>query len=414
MARFKVYLKTFNGAQIYEDSFTEITRDVVKLSPISQAIDNNDFDVGVIRNSGFSMVVNNSSGKFSNVGTLRSIFPYKIKNSIIRITWDARDHDLICGFFKCGEEILGGEELAFEGILEEITSESKIDDQNVTFRVLGYEAMIDGLETPYASISNGDLFSEALFKALDQSPLRDVIYIDNSNINLGVDLAIDTKEPWENTRVGDVLGELFLGANSVLYIEKPDFETTPRVIAKNRIASIENKFTFYGQASIRGVENILNVPKLRTGLNRTFNYWKWKESSLLRKDESSIELYGAREKEIGLDVIDIGSTAKIESILVANRNEFAFPKVELEVETPIWYSTLGLHILDRVNIDYPTIFTPSDNNPLPRYDQGGRYGEVVYPQGQYSLTIDSSRSFKILSKKIDPAKQAITFGLREI
>ena len=407
MARWRVYLKVFDDDGVYQDDYQEVTSDVVAIGNPSQAIDNNDFNVGIIRNNGFQLTLRNDHGHYSDVDSLQSIFRFSRKNVLVKITWDFRNYDLICGFFTCGTEPLGGEYTVFEGLINEVTTTANIITQQAIFSVLGYDSLIDSIEVPYSSISNGDLFSSLIKDCIDQSPFNALISVDASNITPGTDLAADDVTSYENAVVGDVLPDLLLAANSVLYVKDNTAYVT------DRTASATSQFTFYGQGTNSGIENIINIPKFRDGMNRVFNYWTWADTTTRSRDTTSIDKYGIRKKEMKLAIINDGSTSKIQSILDANKTEFAFPKIELELETPIWYDVLALNILDKVNIDYPTLYFPYDGGDLPRYGLTIYDGAARYPFEQWALTIDVSTDFKIMSKKIDTKKQTITFGLRE-
>lgn len=406
MARFRVYITPFDDDGIYSDE-VEVTSDVVELGSPKLGVDNTDFDVGVVRNSGFNITLRNDHGHYSDVTELLSIFRFTRKNSKVRITWDIRDYDLICGFFKVGEEPLGGEYEIFKGVLNEVSSYSNIGDQRATFAVLGYEALLDEMEVPFSSLAIGNTFSAILLACLNQAPFNELVTVSAANISLGTNLAVDSVASLENKTVGAVLKDILLLANSVLYINEGVVYVTARE------ATATSQFTFYGQAS-DNVENILNIPKYRDGMNRVFNYWTWPDVTTRAIDTTSIEDYGVKAKEIGMDLIADGSATKIQAILDANRDEFAYPKTELELETPLWYDTLALQILDLVNIDYPTVFIPYNNGLLPRYGMENYDGTAVYPYEQWSLTINSSDGFKIMSRKIDVKKQTIIFGLREV
>lgn len=407
MARWRVYVKPFDVAGNYVDEFVEVTSDVVTLGAPRMGIDNTEFDVGVIKNSGFQVTLRNDHGKYSDVTELRSIFASTRKNSLIKITWDIRDYDLICGFFQVGKEPLGGEYVVFEGLIYEVTSASDIDKQQATFSVLGFDALLEEITVPFSSISNGDSISDVLLACLDQAPFNERVTVSAANINPSNDPALDDISGLENKTVGSVLREILLLANSVLYIK------SGVVYVSARDASATNQKTFYGPASL-SLENIINIPKYRDGMNRVFNFWTWANTALFARDTSSVDDYGVRKKEISSDLIADGSTSKVQAVLDANRDEFSFPKIELELETPIWYDVLTLNILDKVNIDYPTINIPFDGGDLPRYGQNVYDGTARYPFEQWSLTISADTSFKILSKKLDIKKHTITFLLREV
>jgi hypothetical protein len=409
MARWRVYVKPFDVAGNYVSDYIEVTSDVASLGNPKQGIDNTEFDVGVIKNSGFNITLRNDHGHYSDVTELQSIFSSTRKNSLIKITWDIRDYDLICGFFQCGREPLGGEYVVFEGLINEVTSTSDINQQQATFAVLGFESLLDEIEVPYSSISNGDLFSVVLYTMLNQAPFNERVTVSQANITPSTDLAIDDKASLENKSVGQTLKDLLLASNSVLFIK------SGVVYVSGRTAAASVVKTFYGQAS-GSIENIIAIPKYRDGMNRVFNHWTWEDTTVVSRDLTSLDTYGMRPKSIKLDVIADASTSKIQTILDANKTEFAFPKVELELETPIWYDTLALEILNRVNIDYPTINIPFEGSVLPRYDLGTSIydGTVKYPHDQWSLTIGTSTNFKIMSRRLDIKKHTVIFALREI
>lgn len=408
MARWRVYIKPFDVNGNYVSEYIEITRDVASLGSPKQGIDNTEFDVGVIKNSGFNITLRNDHGHYSGVTELQSIFRYTRKNSLLKITWDFRDRGLICGFFQCGREPLGGEYVVFEGLINEVTSSSDIQAQQATFACLGFDSLLQEIAVPYSSINNGDSFSTILYAMLNQAPFTDLVTVSLSNITPSTNIAIDDKTTLENKTVGQVLKPLLLAANSVLFIKDGIVYVT------GRDESSTNMFTFYGQAS-RSNENIISIPKFRDGMNRVFNMWTWEDvPSVYSRDLTSIAQYGQLSKQMKLEIISDASTSKIQTILDANKTEFAYPKIELDLETPIWYDVLGLEILDKVNIDYPTIYISFDGGPLPRYDQGFLYdGTARYPHEQWALTLSTETYFKIMAKKIDVKKQTITFSLRE-
>lgn len=407
MSRYRVYVKPFLDDGTYAADFQEITKDVVSVGDPKQAIDNTDFDVGVIKSSGMNIVLRNDHGLYSGEETLRSIFRYSRKNSIIKVTWDYRDYDLIAGFFTAGSEPLGGEYELFRGLINDITSASDIKKQQATFTVLGFETLLDEIEVPFSTINNGDLLSSVIYKCLNQAPFTTSITVSALNISLGTDVAIDDKTNLENKTVGQVLKNILLAGNAVLYIKN----LTVYVTSRTPSATVAK--TFYGQASNLGIENIINIPKIRDGLNRVFNLWTWKDTSTDVRDTTSLTHYGVRPKDMSLDLINDGSTSKITTILTANKTEFAFPKIELDLEVALDYETAALNILDRVAIDYPTVAIPYDGGELPRYGLV-KYGEVRYPYTQWTLTIDISTNFKIMNRKVNIKKQTMSFGLREI
>lgn len=407
MARFRVYVKPFDQNGEYLDDFIEVTRDVVSLKGVSQTLDSSEFDVGIFRNGGFGFILKNDEGKYSDVTNVRSIFRTKRADSIVRVTWDRNDFDLLCGFFNAGEEYLSEPVTIFEGLLSDVTASSTIARQEAEFRVLGYESLLDRALVPFTDIAAGDTFAEIIYSSLNQTSITNLLTVDIANIVPAVDLVTDTVEELENQTVKEMLEDVLLASNSVLYIRDGIIYVTARTPS----ASLD--FQFYGQASDSGIENVIDIAKLRDGQNRTFNFWTWEDTTSFSKDETSLDTYGALKKEIKSTLILDASTTKIQQVLDGYRDEFSFPKMEMEIETPMTEESLALYLLDRVSLDYPNVFEPADNNVLPRYGQVV-YGDAKYPFGQFSLRIPSSWRFKILSRKIDVTKQTVTFGIRRI
>jgi len=404
MARYRVFIKTFEFGDVYASDFTEISPDVLKLGSITQQLDNNEYDIGIFKNSTMNITLRNDHGKYSNVGEINTIFKFKRVDSILKITWDFRDTPLIAGFFT-GNEVVGGEVTLFEGLLNDVSLSSKIDEQDIQFKVLGFESKFDATDVPFTSISNGDLLSVVIFKMLNQTEITTLVTVDQSNIVVGQDETIDDKSSLENKTVKEALKELLLGSNAVLFIR----DNT--IFVSARTESAELKFTFFGQAADDGIENTIDIQKFRDGLNRVRNFWTWADTTLVSQDPTSIDDNGLHKKEIDIKIIT--NTAKRQNFLDTNKDEFRNPKTELELMTDINYDTLELFLLDKVSIDYPTSFSSADSNVVPRWG-AVIWNSFKYAIGQYALTIDSQDRFKILSRKIDTKKQMIIFGLRKV
>lgn len=408
MSRIRVYMKPYDSQGEYKPDYVEVTRDVVSMGAISQQLENSDYDVGVFRESSFSLKLRNDTGKFSGVTNLKSIFRYRRNGVKVKITFDRRDYDLICGFFYPGDfEFLSNEVFVFEGFLNDVSSSSDIEAQSIEFKVLGKESAFDNTLGGVADVNIGDNLSDAIFTALNHPDITDLFTLDVGNINVGTDVAIDSIDGFDSKTVKDALSSFLKLSRSVLTIDEDNV-----INITSRDAQGVDVYPFFGQASISGIENILNITNYREGLNRLFNFWTWGSTNVNSTDVSSATLYGVFSKDFSDSVIDDGSTAKIQTLLDDVRDEFSLPKVELELETPLAEDVLALAVLSKVNIDYPTVYTPFDDSPLPRYGQVV-YGGAKYPYGQWSLTIPTTKTFKIMGRKIDPAKRTIIFKLRE-
>lgn len=409
MSRVRVYIKPFVSPGVYADEFTEISDDVIDIGSITQSLDNSTYDIGVFKNSGMKIRLRNDHGRFSEADQSTSIFKDKRVDSIVKITWSIEQRPLRAGFFSCYPYPIGDEQTLFEGLLTETSSTSDIARQYIEFRVSGYESLLDQIETPYADISNGDLFSEVILACVNQTKLTNYVTVSASNISCAVDETIDDKSSLEEATVKEALsgGGLLLASSSVLYIEDNV------LYVQSRDATPATQYTFYGQASINGIENIINIADYRDGINKLFNFIQWTDSTLTSLSSDSITTYGIRKREVDTELISVSSTAKIGNILDEIRDDFSSPKREFKLETPINYDTLALNLKDRVSVDYPTIYIATNEAGIPRWGQSV-WGDFSWPLGQYSLTINPNDSFKIIGKKINIKNDTIEFQLREV
>ena len=408
MGKFRAYVKPFDADGQYLTDFIDISDDLLKVGDINISIDNSDFNVGIIKNSSVKVTLRNDHGRYSDADSAQSIFTYKRKNAVVKITWDRRSDPLICGFFKAGHEMLGYEEIIFEGVLSEVNSLSNVLEQFAEFSVLGYEAVLDEMEVPFDDLDATEDYVDAVFACLNQAPFNQLVTVDIANIETDYDPAFDTKDDLENKTVGEVLKTLLLDMGAVLYLKNNVVYVSPRT------PTASSQRTFYGQGSVNGIEDILTITGYRDGVNRVFNYWTWNDTVLRALDTDSMELYGIKKKSLDSPTLLGASTTKINTILGSYRDEFGTAKIEFNLEATIEYRALGLAILDRVTVDYPTVYISADNNIIPRYGSAA-YGASRYPYGRWDVTLDpGAYSFKILGIKYSPTKNTVTFKLREI
>ncbi len=407
MGVIRVYLKPFNADGTYQDDFTEITADVSEdtISSISQQLDGSDFDAGVFTNSSFTMRLNNQSGSYNDVDSLTSIFGYRRAGTIVRVTWLFGASEPICGMAVCGEAVLGPQEVFYEGFLEDKATTLNVETNLLTFNVLGQESVLDTVEKPSGKPVNTDTVKQAIFDILDQTEITNLFTVDIGNIDPSLNFAIDDVSPFEGDTVKEVLDELLSASGSVLTI------VDSVVIVSSRDESAELKYTFYGQASPRGIESIANITGYKNGQNRMFNLWKWTDTSLIARNTTSIEEYGVRKKEIDYDFVTNNTTRQ--SILDNLRDEFGLPKVEFELKGLWDLNTIGLNQLDKVSVDYPTNSVPATGEILPIINVA-RVGEFRIPFSEFALTIEETERFKIIGIKANLKAQEVTFKLREV
>jgi len=409
VSMFKTYLKPFadDTGSAYATDWIDITDDVGEYGGLTQALDNTEYEVGVFRTANLKLSLLNHHGKYSDVGGVYSLFRYKRSDSLIKVTWQPGNHPLVCGFFTAGspDAILSEEVTLFEGMLSDIATQSKIDDADIDFQVLGYESLLAQMTVPYSSISNGNSLATAIYTCLNQSPFNTRVTVSSGNITTGASATIDDKADLENKTVLEALKTMLLASNSVLYIRDNVVYVGPRT------ASTDLEFTFYGPGASAGIENIDDITNFRIGLNKIRNYWTWKNTTLVQQDTSSVTLYGVQKREINLAIIT--NTTKRNTLLSALLAEFQDVKREMIVETAMTPSTLALYLLDKVSVDYPSVALVNENEAAALYGIG-EYDVNYYADELLTVTIEDTARFKIMSRVLDFKNEVIKFALREV
>lgn len=407
MSRFRAYLQPFDDNGNLTD-FVEVTEDVdlQSISDISVKIDNDEYDVGLFNFNSFSVKFRNEHGRYSEVGNSTSIFKFRRAGTPFKLTWQVSDDFTECGIAVAGKSKLTPEVDVLTGVLNDEATRLSISTQQITFRVLTSDSIFSAVETPFGSISVSDLYSDIIFTVLNQTEITDILTIDVANINVGLDLAVDDVAKFENTTVKEALDRLLFQSNSVLYIKDQT------VFVSSRDGGAESEKTFTGQGSNKGIEDIVRIEQVSSGLNSTFNFWTWRDTTLKSEDASSITSNGIKKKEISFD--EITDSGKRQQVLDAQKTEFANRKQELQLTTFLDYENLALKLLDQVRVDYPTVYYPAEaGGELPIYGVS-RYGEANYPESEISITISDLTPFKIMGINIRTKDQTMTFKLKEM
>lgn len=380
--------------------------DMNSIGKIKRSLDNSAYDIGVFRYNNMSLKLHNSSGRFSEVGNLRSIFRTRRAGSKVRVTW-APDFAPICGVAVCGECVLSEEVDVYKGVLNDDATRMTVDDQIADFQVLSYESQLSKVMVPYGDLSGSDTLKDLLYKTLNQAEITKYLQVLESNLNLMVDYIPDDLT-WFDLKTGkEAIEALLLVSNSVLYCEGDVLKVV------GRMPSADIQKSFYGQASNMGNENIFQIENFRTGQNRILNVLRWKDGGMgAAVNYESVGRWGAFPKD--LDVEFVTDNAKQSSSAASIVNEFKEPKRELELATILEPDALGLKFLDRVNIDYPTV-----------WESSGKYFPVVgvtkigdiespLPHIMWDLRINQDRDFKIMGIEVDLKSEMITYNLREV
>ena len=406
MAAFDVFISypTNDG---YSDFF-DITEDVIEssLSSIKQSLESDDFDVGKITFDNLNLALRNEESLYSEASNASSIFPIKRDASIIKVEWNINSYTEACGNTPCGLTFLSTKRTVFKGLLEENSTIFDVLTQNVTFKVLGIDSIINKEPTPFASLDVNDTADELIFKILNQTNITQFFTVDALNINTKNNFVSDDISSLEGVNCLESLQEILKVGNSIMFV-KDDV-----IFIKERISSATSQFVFYGASSNEGIENISKISKYGIGLNRTWNHWSWQGTSLTAFFTDSIAIYGERAKELSSKLIT--NSGKITTVLNSYLNEFGFPKTELTLLVPMYTPIVDLGFLDKINIDYPSEVLPSLEDEASKYGQAKYDSGFIYNKIINSLFISISTDWKILNKTIKAKKQMIEYKIREV
>ena len=408
MSRFKAYIKPFDTNGDYVDDYIDVTGDVDfnSFSTLSQKIDNSSYNVGIFNFNSINLKLRNEHGHYEDVNTPNTIFSFKRTDSKFKLTWSIGDDITQCGNAICGAVPANLEVDVYKGLLNDESFASDISNQKVTFKVLGLESILRRVDVEDVTITAGQTFSTILLNVLNQTPITDLLTVSGANISVGTDQVIDSAADFTGKTVKESLDELLKLSNAILYIENDVIIITPRV------ESATLDYTFFGQASVNGTESIQNLSAIKSGLDRTFNFWQWQDTPLSPViDPSSKTTYGVRKNSIsGGSITDSG---KRTAILTNLKDEFKNPKREFDLTTILDYTTLELFILNKVQVDYPTPYSPPEGDITPLFGVA-IFGISRFPYGEFGITISEDDRFKIMGRKINIKDQLITFSLREI
>ncbi len=399
----RTYIQPFNEFGNYSGTWIEVTQDTISeaLGSLSQQLDNTTFDIGILRNSGLSVQMDNKNGFYSDTGQVNSIFKFRRGGSQFKLTWEIDPEGPMTGISSIGNAYLSTETDIFRGILVDANTTIDVKSQSVTFMMLGRESLLQNIAVP--SITNGTLISAVIYAILNQDAITNVLTIDQANITCELDQTIDDYTSFYGRTAFSVMSDLLAASNSVLYI------LNDTVYVSGRDADPVSSYTFFGESSNQGTENIIDLSNVRTGLNRVINTFLWTQTPLVSIDATSVEKYGTLASSVQYGFIS--DNTKRQNIMDSLLTEFKNPKLELEISTPMSYDTLAIALLSRITIDYPISYTSFTGVPICGI---AVCGNAVLPRGMWAFYLDQTGHFKAISIKLDIKQAVLTFTLRLI
>lgn len=357
------------------------------IGKIKRELDNGDYDIGVFTYGSIDLKCLNIDGRFNDENDWRSIFPY------------TRDKTKVLINFYNAQEITPS--ISFEGIIAEEGTRQDILKDQVTFKVLAKDSVIQKTKVSGGTVASGSLFSTAIKTILNVPDITSVLTFDPLKINVQLDLVIDDGSWFDNKSTRDALNALMVASNSVTTIENNT------LVVRDRLENSGSVFRLYGHGDLFGRENILNITNFNTGLHRTFT--SVDVNNINASNNTLIDTYGARKKTVSLPFI----TDDVKEFTIASNilDEFKVPKIELEVDVKTEVAKT-VNLLDLVSISYPYRVKPSPGTTLPLYGVS-KYGSAVYPIIQGNIKISPNAAFKVVGFKEDPKKFITKLMLRQ-
>lgn len=360
------------------------------ISTIKREVDNGDFDIGVFVFDSINLTCLNIDGKFSGINDSRSMFKYSRDKAKITIN-----------FF---DGTSNTPDSSFKGIIDDRATKLNFKKNEIKFKLLSNDSIINRTKVPAASIPNLTLVSDAIKTLLQLPEITAVLNYDASDINVLNDYAIDDGSRFDNKTVKFALDKLLAVSNSVLLVEKD----TNNMVVKSREFNSGNVKQFYGHGDLFGRENIIDIKNYNDGLQRAFNTINIGNQSA--SNAGFIDLFGDNAKAFEFDFITNANTQQI--IAQDLLDYWKAPKAELEVLTTT-NEAKNLNFFDLVSIDFPYRVKPYKDDKLPIYGQA-LYGTAVYPYIFGNLKIRPTVAFKVIGKKETPNQFLTTVKLRQI
>lgn len=413
----KVYIAPLVAPNIF-GNYQEVTEyvEAKSLSNLTIKTEQTDFTVGVAQNSSITVKLKNDSGLFSDEQSSETIFTYKRAGSKLKITYFEGIEIAAYGSALYADSVYGNEVSIFEGVISTESVRQDVQTDMVSLSALGIESIFEQVEFSQSDVNTSESVRFLFENILDKPEITSLVVVDIANFTVGVDFILDNTNDFEDTdTVKEALDKLLRVSNSILYIQDGT------IYISDKEPSIEVLFSFYGQASNLGIENIQNIKNFTDGLPRTFNLWRWDPDEVEDgftpaspvKSQSSVDKFGVRKELVGIKGINDVPTQTL--VLNSYLTEYGDRKQEMQLTTPANYDVIRLSLLSKVDIDYPTPLFPADGGDLPIWGTPTMtWREFRWPYSQFEFFIPQTTKWKIIGIQYSINKDLVTFNIREI
>lgn len=383
---YKIYLTPLIDDIAYGDEI-DISDYVAaaSLGNIRKNTDSADSTIGEYLLGSFGLTCSNFRGEF-NEGDPRSYFPAKRDNSKVRVVYF---------------DSLTESSASFKGIIsEEGTTDT--DNDLVKIKVLALDSILRKVPVGGGTVEAGWLFSTAIKALLNQTTIKAVLTYDPSEIDVDLDLTIDTEAPFANISTWESIKQLLIASNSVIYVDNETVKVKPRDYNTGELSY------FYGPGDTLDRENIIKISKYNNGAHRIFN--SIKINNTVHTDTISENWFGFSQKTFTLGFI---TDSDKELIIATNLAEqFRYPRIEFELTVTTALAN-EVAFFDTIAVSHPIRTKPVAGFDgtlwdTAKYDTTGDFWNVDFG----GTKVDGRLAFKIIQRNENPKASMTTIKLR--
>lgn len=388
-AEFHAYIAPLIRDAVYSE-YIDVTAYVQSggVGELIEQVDDGDFDVGVFTNSGLVINMINQDGRFSDSNSPLSIFPHVRDLARVKLV-----------FFDGDTEIL-----SFNGLIDDTLTKEDVTGSAVQFFVIERSGIFGKINVTGGAVADGNTVTQALKNLLSRPSVTNYLNYSSDNINVLLDVAIDSGAAFDGKNYKEALDMLMLISGSVLTVD-----ASGAIIVRSRAHNDNVPHSFYGGGDSGGQANIIRLAEYNNGWHRAFNLFSVDKTSA--KNQELIDSLSLRKKELPIKEI-IKDQSKQAIICNSYLHNFQYPKRELQIQVQS-IDAKNVALFDLASISMTGLLKQSDGNPLPLYGLA-RYGEEKYPVNIGAVEVSSAIGFKVIGRSIDVERKITTLKLREI
>jgi len=159
MGRLYVSIKPFKDdtGLTYADDFIDVSEFVVQkgVGKLITQLDNNTYDIGVLKNTAFNLTLMNTDGRFNAAEKNESIFNFTRNKSLVLLEWDVLSEPLSLGFHPAGRFPPSTRQKVGEFLLNDDSLKGRAVLEAVTFKCFSKTILFNQEIIPFGTITNG-------------------------------------------------------------------------------------------------------------------------------------------------------------------------------------------------------------------------------------------------------------------